>query len=66
MALVVDYVGSLGLPKNSQFPSVAPDLPEAAKYTSLWETKDVQCIKDNRIFWILREMNICMAINHKP
>ena len=54
------------LPKDSQFPLVAPDLPEAAKYTSLWATKDAKRIKDSKIFWILMEMNICMTINHKP
>lgn len=30
------------LPEDSQFPSVARDLPEAVKYASLWATKDVQ------------------------
>ena len=54
------------LPEDSQFPLVAPDLPEAAKYASLWETKDAQRIKDSKIFWILMEMNIHMAINCKP
>ena len=41
------------------------DLPEVAKYASLWGTKDAQRIKDNKIFLILLEMNICMAINRK-
>lgn len=49
-----------------QFPSVVPNLPKAAKYAFLWVTKDAQCIKDSTIFWILMEMKICMAINHKP
>ena len=30
------------LPEDSEFPSVAPDLPEVAKYASLWATKDAQ------------------------
>jgi len=54
------------MPEDSQFPSIALDLPEVEKYTSLWVSKDVQCIKDNKIFWILMEMNIRMAINHTP
>ena len=53
------------LPEDSKFPSVAPDLPKAVKYTSLWATKDAQQIKDSKIFWILMEMNIRMAINRK-
>jgi len=52
--------------EDNQFPSVEPDLPEVAKYASLWKTKDVQCIKDNKIICILMEMKICMAINRKP
>ena len=54
------------LPEDSQFPSVALDLPEAVRYASLWATKDPQRIKDNNIFWILMEMNVRMAINRKP
>lgn len=54
------------LPEDSQFPLVAPNLLEAAKYNLLWATKEAQCIKDSKIFWILMDMNICMAINHKP
>jgi len=53
------------LPEDSQFPSVTLDLPEVAKYALLQATKDAQHIKDSDIFWILMEMNICMAINHK-
>lgn len=53
------------MPKDIQFPSVALDLPEEVKYASRWVTKDVQRIKDNKIFWILMEMNIRMAINRK-
>jgi len=30
------------VPKDSQFPSLTPDLLEAVKYTSLWATKDAQ------------------------
>ena len=52
--------------EDSQFPSIMLDLLEVAKYASLWVTKDAQRIKDNKIFWILMEMNIYMAINRKP
>jgi len=54
------------LSEDSQFPSVALDLPEARKYSLLWVNKDAQRTKDNNILWILMEMNIHMAINHKP
>ena len=54
------------LPEDSQFPSVAPNQPEAVKYTSLWVTKDPQWVNDRKIFWTLMEMNVHMAINHKP
>jgi len=53
------------LPENSQFPSITPNLPEITKYASLWVTKDAQRARDNKIFWILMEMNIYMAINRK-
>ena len=39
---------------------------EATKYASLWETKDTQRIRDNKIFWVFMEMNIRMGINRKP
>jgi len=38
------------LPKDSQFTSVVPELPEALKYASLWVTKDAHHIKDSKIF----------------
>ena len=44
---------------------IAQDLLEAVKYTSLWETKDAQRIRDNKIFWVFMEMNIGMGINRK-
>lgn len=37
-------------PDDNQFPMVAQDLPEVVKYTLLWATKDVQRIRDNKIF----------------
>lgn len=53
------------LPKDSQLPSVALEVPEAAKYTSLWVTKDAQRVRDNKVFWILMEINVRMAISRK-
>ena len=41
------------------------DLPEAAKFTSLYFMKDPQRVKDSKVFWILKEMKIHMAINRK-
>lgn len=53
------------LPEDSQFPPVAQDLPKVANFSSLWATKDPQRVKHNKVFWILMEMNIHMAINRK-
>lgn len=40
-------------------------LHEVVKYASLWVTKDAEQVQDNKIFWILMEMNIRMTINCK-
>ena len=52
--------------EESQFPIIMEDLPNAVKYTSLWETRDAQRIREIKIFWVLMEMRIRMGINHKP
>ena len=54
------------LPEDSQFPTNARDLPEAAKYASMWATTDTHGIQDSKIFWVSMEMNIIMGINRKP
>ena len=36
--------------ENSQFPTIVQDLPEVAKYASLWATKYAQRIRDTKIF----------------
>ena len=54
------------LPEDKQFPSIVLDLPESVKYALLWVTQDSERIEDIKIFWILMEMNIRMAINRKP
>lgn len=51
--------------EDSQFPTIAQDLPEAGKYASLWATRDAQRIRERKIFWVLMEMNIRMGINRK-
>lgn len=38
------------LPEDSQFPIIDRDLQEAAKYASLWATKNAKRIHDNKIF----------------
>lgn len=53
-------------PEDNQVPTIAKDLLEAAKYASLWATKDVQWIRDNKVFWVFMEMNIRMGITRKP
>lgn len=52
-------------PEDSQFPKITQDLTEAVKYALLWATRNVQRIRDKKIFWVLMEMNIKMGINHK-
>lgn len=54
------------LPEDNQFPLVVLDLPEVAKFASLWVTKGVARVKDARIFWVLMEASIHTVINHKP
>jgi len=44
--------------KDSQFPTVEGDLPEAARYTSLWATKDVMRIREIKVFWVFIEASI--------
>ena len=38
------------LSKDSTFPIIDRDLPEAAKYALLWATKDAKRIRDSKIF----------------
>ena len=41
------------LPEDIQFLRIAQEFLEATKYASLWETRDAQRIRDNRIFWVV-------------
>lgn len=54
------------LPKDSPFPIIKRELPEATKSTSLWAMKDATRIRDKKNFWVLMEMNIRMWINRNP
>lgn len=56
---IVLMVGEL--PEDNQFPTIDRDLPEAAKYTSLWAIKDANRIRDGKIFWVFMEMNLKMG-----
>jgi len=49
--------------EDSQFPPVEKDLLEAAKFSSLWATKDVAQVIERKFFWPLMEVSIRMAIN---
>lgn len=51
--------------EDNQFQTIAKDIMEAMKYALLWETKDAQRIRENKIFWVFMEMNIRMWINCK-
>lgn len=39
------------------------ELCEATKFSSLWESKDLACIIENNLFWVMFEMELCMMIN---
>ena len=54
------------LQEDSQFPIIDRDLPEAAKYASLWATKGASWIRDSKIFCVFMDMNLRMGINRKP
>lgn len=54
------------LPKDNQFPPITSDLPKEVKFASLWATKNVERVKESKIFWVLMEASICVAINLKP
>lgn len=36
--------------EDNQFPLVEKDLPEAAKFASLWATKDVARVTESKVF----------------
>jgi len=46
------------LPEDSQFPTTEDDFPKAARYTSLWATKDVKRIHKINVFWVFVEVSI--------
>lgn len=52
--------------EDSQFPPYEEYLLEAAKFTSLWSTKDPERIKESNIFWILTEMDLRTVISQRP
>ena len=54
------------LPKDSQFPTIDRDMPEAVKYAFLWATKDANRICESKVLWVFMEMNLRMGINCKP
>jgi len=61
---IVLVVGEL--PADSQFSPIDQDLPEAAKYASLWATKDTKWIHAVKVFWVLMEASIRIWINKRP
>lgn len=52
--------------KASQIPSLKEGLLEVAQFASLSSIKDVGRITKMKIFWVLMEMNLYMAINQHP
>jgi len=43
---------------DNQFPTTGGDLPEVARYTSLWATKDMNMICEVKVFWVFVEVSI--------
>lgn len=54
------------LPEDSQFPTVEGDLPEAARYTSLWAMKNKTRIREIKVFWVFVEASIRTWIDRRP
>jgi len=54
------------LPKDSQFPVLEPEWPEAARYASLSATRDTGRIQNIKIFWIMMHANVRQWINALP
>jgi len=52
--------------EDSQFPLLEEGLLEVVQFASLRYTKDARWITETKIFWILVEMDLSMAINHHP
>jgi len=54
-----------GLLEDSQFPPLEEGLSKAAQFASLWATKDPTRITETKIFWVLMESILRMAINQR-
>ena len=54
------------LSEDSQFPLLEEGLPEEAKFASMWATKDPARVTETKIFQVLMESSLRMAINQRP
>jgi len=54
------------LPEESQFLVLDPEWLEAARYASLWATRDVRRVHNIKIFWVLMDVTLCQWINKLP
>lgn len=52
--------------EENQFPLGKTDLPEVAKFASLWTKKDAAHVHERKIFWVLMEASIHAASNRNP
>jgi len=43
-----------------------PELCEAAKFASLWEMNAPTHVIENKMFWVMFEIELCTVINQKP
>lgn len=51
--------------EDIQFPPLEKDILEVTKFASLWGTKYVAWVMESKVFWVLMEASIRMAINQK-
>lgn len=53
-------------PEDSVLPELKLYMCEGVQYTNLWDLKDQQCLKDNKVFWVLFQSGLATAIHSRP
>jgi len=43
-----------------------PDVCEAAKYASLWESKELTQVTKKKLFWVILKMDLRTTMSQKP
>ena len=52
--------------EESVLPELPPGMCEGAWYAHLWDSRDVQRVEDNKVFWVLFQRSVAAAINSRP